>query len=285
MSRPRKNAGRRGARPKKPSRSPSIPETDLKFKLYEAAVQSSAWQMRYLPLFHRRFTGKPATSMREDFCGTGRIACDWVKKSPHHRALGLDLDAVTLEYADRVNRAALPSAEREQVSFALQNVLFPTREKFDVIGAHNFSFFVFHERRDLLAYAKAALRSLKKDGTFFLEMAGGQGFVETESNSQTVVVPEVGKVKYVWEQHPYDPVTKVSDYSIHFRLPNGRWLNDAFTYHWRLWEIREVREILLEAGFRDTRVLWPTDETMSEYVEVEHGDDADVWLAYVVGIR
>jgi SAM-dependent methyltransferase len=241
--------------------------------------------MRYLPLFHKRFTGKPATAMREDFCGTGRISCDWVKKSPHHRALGLDLDPVPLDYAERVNRAALPAAEREQVTFVRQNVLKPTREKFDVIGAHNFSFFIFHERADLLRYAKAAYASLKRQGTFFLEMAGGEEFVNPGVGTETVKVPGVGNVKYTWEQHPYDPVTKLADYSIHFKLPGGRVFADAFTYHWRLWEIREVREILREAGFRDTKVLWPTDETMTEYVEVEHGDDCEVWLAYVVGIR
>lgn len=265
--------------------SPRIPEPELKFRLYESAVQSSAWQMRYLPLFHKKFTGKTPTSMREDFCGTGRIACDWVKKSPNHRALGLDLDASTLDYAERVNRAALTEPQRERVSFVRQDVLVPTREKFDVIGAHNFSFFIFHERAELLRYAKAAFRSLKPRGTFFLEMAGGPEFVTPGSASEPIDVPGIGKVKYTWEQHPYDPVTKLSDYSIHFKLPNGRVLADAFTYHWRLWEIREVREILLEAGFRDTAVLWPTDETMNEYVEVEHGDDCEVWLAYVVGIR
>jgi SAM-dependent methyltransferase len=257
----------------------------LKFKLYESAVQSSAWQMRYLPLFHKRFTGKVATAMREDFSGTGRISCDWVKKSPRHRALGLDLDAVTLEYAERVNRATLSSAQREQVTFVRQNVLTPTREKFDVIGAHNFSFYVFHERKELLRYAKAAYASLKRHGTFFLEMAGGEEFATPGSGAENVKVDGVGRVKYVWEQHPYDPVTKLADYSIHFQLPSGRWLSDAFTYHWRLWEIREVREILRDAGFRDTRVLWPTDETMTRYTEVENGDDCEVWLAYVVGIR
>jgi SAM-dependent methyltransferase len=259
--------------------------SDLKFKIYENTVQSSAWQMRNLPLFHKRFTGKTPTSMREDFCGTGIIACDWVKKSPKHRALGLDLDVITLEYAERVNRAALTSAQKEQVTFVRQDVRKPTREKFDVIGAHNFSFFIFHDRKDLLKYAKAAYASLKPKGTFFLEMAGGEEFTTPSSASETMKVPGVGRVKYVWEQHPYDPVTKLADYSIHFKLPDGKWMSDAFTYHWRLWEIREVRELLLEAGFRDTKVIWPTDETMTKYTTVENAEACAVWLAYVVGIR
>ncbi len=275
-------------------KNPLFPSpTDLKYHLYENCVQSVGWQMRYLPHFHKKFTGRVPTSMREDFCGTGRIACEWVKKSESHRAVGLDLDPEPLDFAKRVNRARLSKSARSRVDFLRQDVLKPTREKFDVIGAHNFSFFVFHERCDLLKYAKAALASLKPKGTFFLELAGGEGFVTPESGSETIAVPQVGKVKYVWEQHPYDPVSKIGDYSIHFKLPSAVarahqtpvWMNDAFTYHWRLWEIREVREVLKQAGFRDTAVLWPTDETMTDYRQVEHGDAASVWLAYVVGIR
>lgn len=256
----------------------------LKYRLYESSVQSPSWQMNQLPYFHKKFTGVTPKSMREDFSGTGRIACEWVKKSPKHRAVGLDLDPECIGYA-KLNRAKLPAKTQTQVDFLLQDVCKPTREKFDVIGAHNFSFFIFHEREQLLRYAKAALASLKKRGTFFLELAGGDGFVTPGSAVEKMRVPGVGKVKYVWEQHPFDPVTKLADYSIHFQLPDGKWMNDAFTYHWRLWEIREVREILIEAGFRDTAVLWPKDESMTHYSAVENAEACEVWLAYVVGIR
>ncbi len=241
--------------------------------------------MNQLPYFHKKFTGVVPTSMREDFCGTGRIACEWGKKSPKHRAVGLDLDPEPLRYAREVNREALTSKTQSRVRFLKQNVCKPTREKFDIIGAHNFSFYIFHERTELLSYARAALKSLKSKGTFFLEMAGGEGFVTPGSSKEKSRIPGVGKIEYIWEQHPFDPVTKVGDYAIHFKLPSGQWMNDAFTYHWRLWEIREVREILLEAGFRDTAVLWPKDESMTHYVSVENADACDVWLAYVVGIR
>ncbi len=248
--------------------------------------------MNQLPHFHRKFTGVTPLSMREDFCGTGRIACEWVKKSKKHRAVGLDLDPECLGYAKLVNQAALPESTQSRVDFLRQDVCRPTREKFDVIGAHNFSFFVFHEREQLLRYARAARASLKKKGTFFLELAGGEGFVTPGSSAEKMKVPGVGRVKYVWEQHPFDPVTKIADYSIHFKVPhrkkNGEradyWMADAFTYHWRLWEIREVREILLEAGFRDTAVLWPEDESMTRYERVENAEACEVWLAYVVGI-
>lgn len=259
--------------------------TDLKYRLYEATVQSPEWQVRNMPRFHKKFTGAVGTSMREDFCGTGRISCEWAKKSKLNRAVGLDLDPEPISFGERVHRSRLSPSVQERVKFIEQDVLVPTREKFDMIGAHNFSFFIFHDRKTLLKYAKSAYQSLNNKGTFFLEAAGGDGFIKPGASSEKMTVPGVGKVEYSWEQHQYDSVTSVNDYSIHFKLPNGRWMNDEFRYHWRLWQIREVREILEEAGFKRTAVLWPRDEKSGEYDVVENGELCDVWLAYIVGIK
>jgi SAM-dependent methyltransferase len=228
--------------------------------------------------------------MREDFCGTGIISCEWAKKSPRHRAVGIDLDPEPLARAKEVHRAKLPKDARKRVAFLRQDVLVPTREKFDVISAHNFSFYVFHERKDLLRYARSALRSLKKEGSFFLEMAGGPGFVE-KGSAPVVFAPieGYGKAGYVWEQRNHDPLRAIGEYAIHFRQKNGKWLRDAFVYDWRLWEIREVREVLREAGFRKTAVLWQTDRELKngtlEYKISEKGDFCEVWLAYVVAVK
>lgn len=260
-------------------------KSELKFKLYEACVQDPSWQMHELPRFHKKFTGKNPLSLREDFCGTGKIASEWVKKSPRHTAVGLDLDPAPLNYGLKNHVGQLPPNARSRIQLKKQDVLKPTREKFDVIEADNFSFFTFHERCDLLRYARSAYESLNKKGTLFLEMAGGPGFIEPGQHMEKNKIPGLGTIHYVWEQHQYDPITKVNDYSIHFKLPRGEWLNDAFTYHWRLWEIREVREILKQAGFDKTAVLWPKDASMTRYEEREYTTDAEVWLAYVVGIR
>ncbi len=261
----------------------------LKFRLYEATVQSPRWQVDYLPQFHEWLTGRAPLTMREDFCGTGRISCEWVKKSPKHRAVGLDLDPETLAYADTFNRSRVGAAENKRLSFLLQDVLVPTREKFDTVGAYNFSFFIFHERQMMLKYVRAVLKSLKSKGTFFLELAGGEGFLDRMTEDKVVRVPGIGKIKQVWEQHDFDPISCVSDYSIHFRLPNGTWMNDAFTYHWRIWGIRELRDILHEAGFKKTVVLWETANRKGngtgEYLPSETGDHAHAWVAYVVGVK
>ena len=256
-----------------------------KFLLYELSVQSPRWQVDYLPQFHEWLVGKSPITMREDFSGSGKISCEWVKKSKRHRALGLDIDSEALEYAHQVNRAALTPEQQKRVKFIDQNVLKPTKEKFDFIGAYNFSYFIFHERKELLKYAKAAFQSLNSKGTLFLEITGGPGFIDESRESKTLKVPGYGKVEQQWEQHQFDPITGVNDYSIHFKLQNGEWMNDAFTYHWRIWNIRELREILVEAGFQKTVVLWEHSDGKDEYLPSENADQRDSWVAYVVGVK
>src|SRR5947209_4821969 len=91
-----------------------------KFRIYEEAVQSPRWQVEYLPQFHQWLVGKNPTSMREDFCGTGKISCEWVKLSKKNRAVGLDLDDETLQYANQVNRSVLTLGEQKRVEFLKQ---------------------------------------------------------------------------------------------------------------------------------------------------------------------
>ena len=86
-----------------------------KHKLYELSVQSPNWQVDYLPQFHEWLTGKPARLMREDFCGTGKISCEWVKRHKKNRAVGLDLDDEVLNYANTINKSELTPLEQKRV--------------------------------------------------------------------------------------------------------------------------------------------------------------------------
>ena len=264
-------------------------KTISKYKLYELSVQSPNWQVDYLPQFHEWLCKNKPRKFREDFCGSGKISCEWVRRSKQHFALGLDLDPEVLNYAQAVNLTELTRAEQSRVKFIKQNVLKPTPEKFDMIGAYNFSYCVFHERKEMLKYTKAAYRSLKEKGTLFLEVAGGAGFQEQLQESKTFSVPGIGKVKQTWEQHQYDPITQVNDFSIHFKLPDQRLMLDAFTYHWRLWTIRELREILIDAGFQKTVVLWESADSKgdgtSEYLPLENAENTTSYVAYVVGVK
>ena len=72
-------------------------------------------------------------------------------------------------------------------------------------------------------------------------------------------------------------------------LPDGKCLNEAFVYDWRIWQIREVREVLTEAGFEKNFVLWEKDddqkEGSGEFYLAETAENAKSWVAYIVGIK
>jgi SAM-dependent methyltransferase len=261
----------------------------LRFSLYEHTVQSPRWQVDYLPQFHTWLTGREPHLFREDFCGTARISYEWVKKSDANRALGIDLDPAALRYGSETHRAALQPEERKRMQLKRQDVRTPTRERFDWIGAFNFSCFEFHERKELLRYLRAAHDSLRSPGTLFLEIAGGPAFIEAGSEKRKFSVPGAGKGVQIWEQHQYDPVTQLNDYSIHFLLKDGRMIEEAFHYHWRIWGIRELREAIRDAGFKKSIVLWErTDEKgrgTGELLPVEEASLPDSYVCTLVALR
>lgn len=263
-----------------------------KYKLYEASVQSPESHVELLQQMYRDCTGSDPKSLREDFCGTFAISTAWVESSPSRSALGLDLDPEPLAFGKREHWAKLRPEQKRRLSVKKQNVLFPTTKKFDLIMAGNFSFFIFKERKLLLQYLRSAAKSLKSNGMLTLEMMGGPGSIETIRERKAVFVREGGKRKrgftYYWDQTAFDPIQQNGKYAIHFHLPDGTKLRDAFTYDWRLWSIPEVRDAMLEAGFKDVAVFWESEhegEGTGEYVRSERGDNAYSWIAHVCGLK
>ena len=261
----------------------------LKYLLYEASVQSPEWHAHYLPQFHTWLTGTAPRFFREDFCGTAKISLEWVLQSTEHTSLGLDLDPEPLRVARELFPPDLSRDAARRIRLRRQDVRKVTREKADMIGAYNFSCFTFLTRKELLSYFHAAHASLRRPGTLFLEVAGGPDFIEPRHESRKLSVPGVGKIRKIWEQHHYDPVTAICDYSIHFELPDGRWLQEAFHYHWRIWGIPELREALSDAGFRKTVVLWERTDArgkgLGELLPVETAELPHSFVAYLVALK
>jgi hypothetical protein len=232
--------------------------------------------------------GDYARSMREDFCGTFQLSTHWVARNYRNTALGLDLDPEPIAYGRKHHLAPLTPDQKRRIEIRRANVLTVTRPGRDLIVACNFSFFIFLERATLLNYFRCALKSLAARGMIILEMAGGPGMLEKVREKKVVADGRGPAFTYTWEQKTFDPIGRLADYAIHFK-PRGRpEIRDAFTYHWRLWTIPEVREALRDAGFRDTRVYWEKSyrgEGTGEYDWRERGDNAHSWVAYVVGLK
>ena len=79
---------------------------------------------------------------------------------------------------------------------------------------------------------------------------------------------------YIWHQAKFHPVTNFIRCHIHFRFKDGSWLDP------------ELRELLLEAGFRKATVYWEGEdedgEGNGEFTPNEKGEADLAWIAYIV---
>jgi hypothetical protein len=80
-----------------------------KHVLYQESVQSPEEDVRFFARRYKSLTGKPLRQFREDFCGTAKLSCEFVKLHRENTALGVDLDGSTLRWA-RPSRMASPAA-------------------------------------------------------------------------------------------------------------------------------------------------------------------------------
>jgi hypothetical protein len=91
---------------------------------------------------------------------------------------------------------------------------------------------------------------------------------------------------YIWEQASFDPLTADYVCYIHFKFADGSKLKRAFSYHWRLWTMPEIRELLDDAGFSTHHVYWQgTDddgEASGEFFLADEGENDPAWIAYIV---
>lgn len=220
--------------------------------LYIRAVQCPDAEVAFVRRAYRNALGLEPRSLREDFCGTGANACAWARStSPGTRAIGLDLCRETLDWGLAHNVAALSAPARRRVSLLHADVRHPPPQarRVDAVLASNFSYWVFKTRTDLRAYFRSVRRSLHpRGGVFVLDAYGGY-----ESMKEMKERRPLRGFTYVWEQERYDPASGDMTCHISFSFPDGSRLRRAFTYHWRLWTIPEIREILAEAGFDSAR--------------------------------
>lgn len=275
------------------------PSPDLdRHVLYSAAVQSTDVDLDFFERVYRKHRGERFRRLREDFCGTAALACDWVRRRPENRAWGIDLDGETLAWGRR-NYASRLGAAKSRLSLIRGDVLEAETPKVDVVCALNFSYFVFQRRAELLRYLRAARQALRPGGLLFLDAYGGTEAICPEKETRRIAPcrafdgTRVPAFTYVWEQASYNPVDHRTVCHIDFRVhQNGhlRILRRAFTYDWRLWTLAELRDLLAEAGFRGADVYvegWDdkADDTDGIYRLRRRFENQTGWVAYVVGAR
>lgn len=256
-----------------------------RYELYLQCVQEPSAEVAFFDRVFRKEFARPPKLLREDFCGTAAICYEWVAGGRDRRSIGVDIDPEPLEWGRRLAEK-LTEGQRSRVQLLRRDVRDITGEKADVVGAQNFSFWVFKTRQELRRYFRAAYKNLAREGLFVLDMMGGHETFEEGRIDRR----RMKGFTYIWEQSRVDPITHDSTFYIHFRFPDGSEMKRAFEYHWRLWTIPEVRELLLEAGFKRADVYWEgtekgTGKGNGVYHRREHAQGDPAWVAYVVGIK
>lgn len=228
--------------------------------------------------------GDDPCTLGEDFSGSAALSRAWVELGSDRRAVAVDHDPEPLAHA----RSRLRAEER--VSLREADVL-AVDDPADVIAALNFSVCEHHTRGALLAYLRHVRSRLRPGGVFVADLYGGAEAELPGAFRHQKRTPE-GAFTYTWEQGPLHPLTRRVTNAIHFALPGGRELRDAFRYDWRLWTVPELQDALADAGFPTVEHYTNTTEGEDErgYPCVQPVTDAaaldepgDDWVVYVVG--
>ena len=258
----------------------TIAETVDRHTLYEKSVQNTATEYKFVNNTFRKIRGRKPVSLREDFCGTARMCREWVSRRKSNTAVGVDLDTEVLDWDRKHNIEPLDASQQLRIKLQKDNVLTADTEQVDIIMAMNFSYQLFKERDTLSKYFKRARDCLVDDGIFFLDAYGGyESFKEIKEKTKHK------KFTYVWDQARYNPVNGDMTCHIHFHFADGSKMKKAFSYHWRLWTMPELRELLHEAGFKKVSVYWEGEDKNGEgngkYKPVTVADADAAWVSYI----
>lgn len=253
-----------------------------KLALYRAAVQHPAAEVALLRRMYRRSFKREALRLRDDFAGTAALAAEWVAQSEDHRALAVEKHRPTAVWAEREAKRTL--GERAvDLPIVCADVMELSSPRVDVVCALNFSAFIYHDRRSLLAYLRHARRCLDGRGLIVLDAFGGPGAMTPGTQER-----RVDGMTYSWEQRSYDHLTGRIDCRIHFSI-GRRTARDAFRYDWRLWTVPELRGLLAEAGCGRVEVWCDTLDASGRQSDGRYRPQQRLparhdFIAYVCGI-
>ncbi len=264
--------------------------------LYEASVQNVDTDLDFAKRVYAKHWKRKPLTLREDFCGTAKLATRWVQRNKNHQAWGIDFHQPTLDWGVKYNLAELSDEQKSRVHLICGDVLDAKTPKVDMALALNFSFCVFKQRETLRNYFKAVKKALRSEGVFVMDIYGGTESVMAKNDDIREIpgftTPDgirISDFDYIWEQAEYNPINHHTTCHIHFKVPGFGNINKAFTYDWRLWTLPEIQEILIEAGFSKAEVYlhdFDDDGDSDEIFRLRKTyENTQGWVAYVVGVK
>ena len=134
----------------KPRRRKTLAERADRHRLYERSVQDTAEELKLLAQMFQERRGRRPLTLREDFCGTALLACDWVRSDSRRSAVGVDIDEAVLAWGREHNVARLTARQRARIQLLNANVLSVKAPRSDLLVALNFSYWIFKRRDQML---------------------------------------------------------------------------------------------------------------------------------------
>ncbi|WP_417335494.1 class I SAM-dependent methyltransferase [Halobacteriovorax marinus] len=254
-----------------------------KYKLYEASVQNHETDIDFINKEYKRYFKRKPLTLREDFGGTAAMACDWVRQSSDHKAWGVDLDSEPIKYGRENHYSRLSDAEQSRMEYIEGNVLEDRNFKSDVVVAFNFSYFIFKEREVLLNYFKKVREGLNDNGAFFVDLFGG-----TDACQEMVEETDHDDHTYYWDCESFNPITSEVLYYIHFKY-KGKKHEKVFTYDWRMWGLKELQDIMKEAGFSSVIPYWEGEDGDGggdgNFYPAKKEENCESWVTYICALK
>jgi len=228
--------------------SPAVTALDL----YELCVTEPIRLIRFLDAAH----GRKPKILREDFSGSGALARCWAGSHRSRSSIAVDIDPGVLALAAAQQRVSPEVADAKR-----------SKSRADIIAATNFPIGYQQSRAALIQYLRNAKKSLKPGGIFVCDLYGGRDAFSPGKIIQMLRAPNANPwsgelVEYTFEQRAADPLSGLVLDALHFRVwknsnkskkPDLE-LRDAFVYHWRLWSLTELADVMKESGFRTIEI-------------------------------
>jgi hypothetical protein len=248
-------------------------------------VQSPEPDIAFMRRVYKKHNGTNALHFREDFSGTGLMTSVWVSRGPKHTAEAFDIDPEPVAWGKAHHFKDIGKAAK-RATLHLKDVRETSDSAPDIRCAQNFSYWIFKSRAEMLDYFTKARKDLATGGIFVIDAHGGpESIAEQEEETEN----DEG-FTYVWDQDWFSPVTHDVRFHIHFRFEDGTEMKNAFTYDWRMWILPELKDLLLEAGFKRVDIYWEGTAEDGEsgngiYRKTRFGSNDPAWVNYIVAVK
>ncbi|MDP6963530.1 MAG: class I SAM-dependent methyltransferase [Planctomycetota bacterium] len=252
-----------------------------RYSLYEGSVYDPDADHDFLIETYQEKHKKRPLLLREDFAGTSLLSSMWVQRHRNSKAWAIDIDPEPLDWGKCQHLDKLNEQEQPRITQIQANVLDVSTPAVDVLTAFNFSYWCFKDRTTMLNYFKKAYAALNDNGMFAIDLMGGPS-----SQSACEEEREEDGFDYVWEQENMCAISHDIKCYIHFNFYDGTKFEKAFTYDWRLWSLAELRDIMMDAGFKSVDTYWEGTDDDGDgdgvYTLQQNAENEESWVAYLV---